>query len=267
MGWFGKKTPQTTPAASTGETGLEPIAAPEAPPVEAAEAEVMPEGAESEVCAVPDAAPAPMEMAAPAPAAAPTPSEALDALKVGNEAFVRGDSSLGYVRASDLGPLQSGQSPIATIISCADSRTSPTILFNQGLGKLFMIRVAGNTVDRRGLASIVYAVKHLKCPLVVVMGHTGCGAVAAAEAIVDGKAELDPSLEEMIVPIIPAVLSARRGHSHDMAAAAVEENARRVAAKLVTADTALADAVEGGSLKIVAAVKDMRTGAVRFLED
>ena len=265
MGWFGRKTPQATPPVPSGETGLEPIVpAPEAPPVEAAETEVMPEG---EACAIPDAAPAPMEMAAPAPTTAPTPDEALQALKTGNEAFVRGDSSLGYVRASDLGPLQSGQSPIATIVSCADSRTSPTILFNQGLGRLFMIRVAGNTVDRRGLASTVYAVKHLKCPLVVVMGHTGCGAVAAAEAIVDGKAELDPSLEEMIVPIIPAVLSARRGHSHDMAAAAVEENARRVAAKLLTADTALADAIEAGSLKIVAAVKDMRTGAVRFLED
>lgn len=260
MGWFGKKTSRGAPPVSTGETGLEPILVetaptPEPPPVEAAEVEV-----------VPKAAPEPLEMAA-APAAAPSPSEALDALKVGNEAFVRGDSSLGYVRASDLGPLQTGQSPIATIISCADSRTSPTILFNQGLGKLFMIRVAGNTVDRRGLASIVYAVKHLKCPLVVAMGHTGCGAVAAAEAIVDGKSELDPSLEEMIVPIIPAVLSARRGHSHDMAAAAVEENARRVAAKLATADTALADALDAGTLKIVAAVKDMRTGAVRFFED
>lgn len=142
----------------------------------------------------------------------------------------------------------------------------PTILFNQGFGRLFSIRVAGNTVDRRGLASIVYAVKHLKCPLVVVMGHTGCGAVAAAEAIVDGRAEMDPSLEAMIVPIIPAVLSARRSRPADPAVAAVEENAKVVAAKLATADPALAQALNAGTLMIVGAVKDMSSGHVRFLE-
>jgi len=124
--------------------------------------------------------------------ASPTPSEALALLKAGNAAFLSGETQLGHVTAKDLEPLQGGQKPIATIVGCADSRTPPTILFNQGLGRLFIIRVAGNTVDRRGLASIVYAVKHLSCPLVVVLGHTGCGAVAAAEAVVDGRAELDP---------------------------------------------------------------------------
>ena len=139
-------------------------------------------------------------------------------------------------------------------------------MFNQGFGRLFSIRVAGNTVDRRGLASIVYAVKHLNCPLVVVMGHTGCGAVAAAEAVVDGKVPLDPSLEEMIVPIIPAVLDARRSGAADMAVRAVEENARRVADKLRTADTSLADAIDTGRLKVVAAVKQMDSGRVVFLD-
>lgn len=120
-------------------------------------------------------------------------------------------------------------------------------------------------MDRRGLASIVYAVKHLKCPLVVVMGHTGCGAVAAAEAIVDGKVPLDPSLEEMIVPIIPAVLDARRSGAADMAVRAVEENARRVAEKLHVADASLAEAIDSGRLKVVAAVKQMHSGEVKFL--
>jgi carbonic anhydrase len=195
----------------------------------------------------------------------PTPTQALDILKAGNDAFLSGDTRLGHVTARDLEPLQGGQAPIATIVGCADSRTPPTILFNQGLGRLFIIRVAGNTVDRRGLASIVYAVKHLKCPLVVVMGHTGCGAVAAAEAVVDGRAELDPSLEEMIVPILPAVLSARQAGGPDQARRAVEENARRVVARLLTSDTALAAAAENGSIRILAAVKDMATGRVDFL--
>ncbi|TPW05038.1 MAG: carbonic anhydrase [bacterium] len=197
----------------------------------------------------------------------PTPAQALDMLKAGNAAFLSGDTQLGHVTAKDLEPLQGGQKPIATIVGCADSRTPPTILFNQGLGRLFIIRVAGNTVDRRGLASIVYAVKHLDCPLVVVLGHTGCGAVAAAESVFDGKSELDPSLEEMIVPILPAVISARHKGGHNLARLAVEENARRVVARLLTADTALAEAVEKGAIRIVAAVKDMSTGRVDFLPD
>jgi carbonic anhydrase len=202
-----------------------------------------------------------------APLSGPTPAQALELLKAGNAAFLSGETQLGHVTAKDLEPLQGGQRPIATIVGCADSRTPPTILFNQGLGRLFIIRVAGNTVDRRGLASIVYAVKHLSCPLVVVLGHTGCGAVAAAEAVVDGRAELDPSLEEMIVPILPAVLSARHKGGNDQARLAVQENARRVVARLLTADTALAEAVDTGAIRIVAAVKDMATGKVDFLPD
>lgn len=212
------------------------------------------------------ATPEPAAEARPPAPAGPTPDQALAMLRDGNAAFLRGESNLGHVKAGDLDDLQSGQQPIATIVGCADSRTPPTILFNQGFGRLFSIRVAGNTVDRRGLASIVYAVKHLHCPLVVVMGHTGCGAVAAAEAIVDGKASLDPSLEEMIVPIIPAVLDARRSDAADMAVRAVEQNARRVAEKLGVADASLAEAIANGKLKVVAAVKQMHSGEVKFLD-
>ncbi len=238
MGWlFGrrKRAEKTMAAAAT--------------PVEAPEVE--------------EAVPAPETEAAPT--APPTPDEALALLKAGNAAFLRGENNLGHVNAGDLDSLQHGQHPIAAIVGCADSRTPPTILFNQGFGRLFSIRVAGNTVDRRGLASIVYAVKHLHCPLVVVMGHTGCGAVAAAEAVVDGRMVLDPSLEEMIVPIIPAVLDARRSDARDMAVRAVEENARRVAEKLAVADASLAEAIAAGRLKVAAAVKQMHSGEVLFL--
>lgn len=252
--WFGRRrkqagaviSPQAEPEVAAAQAAAEAAHAPEA-----------------EHAAEPAAVAAPE----PAPEPAPTPAEALALLKAGNAAFLSGDTRLGHVTAHDLDALQGGQQPIATIVGCADSRTPPTILFNQGLGRLFIIRVAGNTVDRRGLASIVYAVKHLHCPLVVVMGHTGCGAVAAAEAVVDGRAELDPSLEEMIVPILPAVLSARHIGGPDQARLAVEENARRVVARLLTADTALAEAERVGAIKIVAAVKDMATGRVYFLDE
>ena len=238
MGWlWGGRDKGRPVTESTGDTGLEPVA-------------------------TPAAASEPKS----SPPSGPSPEEALAELAAGNAAFLRGENNLGHVTVGDLEELQGGQNPIATIVGCADSRTPPTILFNQGFGRLFSIRVAGNTVDRRGLASIVYAVKHLKCPLVVVMGHTGCGAVAAAEAIVDGKAPLDPSLEEMIVPIIPAVLDARRSGAANMAVRAVEENARRVAEKLKTADVSLADAIDAGRLKVVAAVKQMDSGRVVFLD-
>lgn len=244
MGWlFGGRKSKRNQGAPVA------LATDEASPAPAAEASV-----------------AAVQAAAPPATAAPTPEQALNLLRAGNAAFLRGENNLGHVNAHDLDHLQGGQQPIATIVGCADSRTPPTILFNQGFGRLFSIRVAGNTVDRRGLASIVYAVKHLKCPLVVVMGHTGCGAVAAAEAIVDGKAPLDPSLEEMIVPIIPAVLDARRAGGENLAVAAVEHNARRVAEKLAVADASLAEAISSGRLKVVAAVKQMHTGEVKFLD-
>lgn len=256
--WFGRRK---KPVVSTGGPQAEPevIAAQEA----AAGAAHAHEAAHHPETVAVDVPPEP----AHTPEPAPTPAEALALLKAGNAAFLSGDTRLGHVTAQDLEPLQGGQHPIATIVGCADSRTPPTILFNQGLGRLFIIRVAGNTVDRRGLASIVYAVKHLQCPLVVVMGHTGCGAVAAAEAVVDGRAELDPSLEEMIVPILPAVLSARHMGGPDQARLAVEENARRVVARLLTADTALAEAEATGKIKVVAAVKDMSSGRVYFLDE
>lgn len=249
--WFGRK-----------KTRPEAVIAPQAEP-EVLAAQEATADAPHEADAGPELLPEPV----PEPETPPTPDAALALLKAGNAAFLSGDTRLGHVTAHDLDALQGGQQPIATIVGCADSRTPPTILFNQGLGRLFIIRVAGNTVDRRGLASIVYAVKHLHCPLVVVMGHTGCGAVAAAEAVVDGRAELDPSLEEMIVPILPAVLSARNIGGPDQARLAVEENARRVVARLLTADTALAEAERVGAIKVVAAVKDMATGRVYFLDE
>lgn len=196
-----------------------------------------------------------------------TPDEALAALKAGNAAFCNGEGVINRVSAKDFAALQDGQKPFAVVVACADSRTPPTLLFNQGLGRLFIVRVAGNTVDRRGLASIVYAVKHLKTPVVVVLGHTGCGAVGLAQAIVEGRAELDPALEEMVTPIIPAVLHVKaRSHGGDIALASVEENARHVANGIKIADTSIAAALASGILKIVAAVKDIKTGVVHFLD-
>ena len=264
---FRRRPRHAGPAVLTAEPEVTLVSTPTEPPPSP------PEVAPPEVVAP---SPPPVETAAPPPIKIPqfsgdvgslTPDDALALLKSGNRAFVTGHGALSQVTAKDLVTLQEAQHPFAVIVGCADSRTPPTLLFNQGLGRLFIIRVAGNTVDRRGLASIVYAVKYLKCPIVVVLGHTGCGAVAGAQAVAEGVSELDPSIEEMVVPIIPAVLEARAKGAADLAVASVEENARRVVRRLERSETVLAEALAAGALKIVAAVKDVRTGEVRFLDE
>ena len=107
--------------------------------------------------------------------------EALNRLKKGNEIYVNSKNAVG-----DISPerrketYKNGQKPYAVIVSCADSRVIPESIFSAGIGELFVIRVAGNIVDNSQLGSIEYAVEHLGCKLVLVLGHTGCGAVGAA---------------------------------------------------------------------------------------
>jgi len=135
------------------------------------------------------------------PAARPTPREALGMLKDGNDRFARNGSmplSLGVNRRS---ALAGGQHPVAMILSCADSRAPPEHVFNAGLGDLFVIRTAGEVIDRSVLATLEYGVEHLHVPLIVVMGHESCGAVAAAaDASARGSASMLYLLEAIRAP-------------------------------------------------------------------
>jgi carbonic anhydrase len=123
-----------------------------------------------------------------------------------------------------------GQAPFAVLVSCSDSRVPPELLFDTGLGELFIIRNAGNTVDTAALGSIQYGVLVLGAPLVVVLGHERCGAVDAALQVVDKNATFPGSIGPMIEPIIPAVLKAKSGGAKgdELLDAAVRENVRRV---------------------------------------
>ena len=105
--------------------------------------------------------------------------EALQILKEGNARFATDKSVLRNINAERRESLKNGQNPYAVIVSCSDSRVTPTTVFNAGLGELFDIRLAGNVVDDDALGSIEYAVEHLNTPLIVVMGHQSCGAVTA----------------------------------------------------------------------------------------
>ncbi|MET3664399.1 carbonic anhydrase [Caulobacter sp. 1776] len=207
---------------------------------------------------------------APAPeahAASPqevTPDEALGRLKQGNTIFSRGGANLMLPTLARVAELSKGQKPFAVVIGCADSRTAPELIFDCNLGELFVIRVAGSTVSREGLGSIVYAVEHLGAPLIVVLGHTKCGAVGAAVDVATKHAELHGALHEMVLPIIPAVLEAQEGHPADLQDAAIRRNVRDIAGRLKVADGVLAEKLEEGRLKIVSATYDLTTGVVGF---
>lgn len=199
-----------------------------------------------------------------APAQEVTPDEAMGRLKHGNAIFARGGANLILPTLARVNELSKGQKPFAVVIGCADSRTAPELIFDCNLGELFVIRVAGSTVSREGLGSIVYAVEHLGAPLIVVLGHTKCGAVGAAVDVAKKHTELHGSLHEMVLPIIPAVLEADETHPADLQDAAIRRNVRDIAGRLKIADGVLAERIEEGRLKVVSACYDLATGVVSF---
>jgi carbonic anhydrase len=195
-----------------------------------------------------------------------TSDQALRLLKEGNDQF-RMDAPYRAAQGRERRiELARGQAPFCVLVGCSDSRVPPELLFGRGLGELFIIRNAGNTVDTAALGSIEYGVGVLGCPLIVVLGHEACGAVAAAVDVVDRNATFPGVIGEMIQPIIPAVLAAR-SQSGDLLDNAVRMNARRVAARLKTQSTVLQEALRQDRLKIIAARYDINDGDVDWFED
>jgi carbonic anhydrase len=156
--------------------------------------------------------------------------------------------------------LISGQSPHTIILGCSDSRVPPEIIFDQGLGDLFVVRVAGNVVDDIVLASIEYAAEHLHTPLLMVLGHTNCGAVSAALQ----EDELEGHLPSIAQAIEEAVESSRdaKGDTLDMT---IRAHARITAEHLKASEPILKGLVDNGGLKVVAAYYDLDTGIVEIL--
>jgi carbonic anhydrase len=193
-----------------------------------------------------------------------SPDEALGRLKQGNAIFARGGASIVLPTMIRIAELSKGQKPFAVVVGCSDSRVGPELVFDCNLGELFVVRVAGSTVSQEGLGSIVYAVEHLGAPLVVVLGHSKCGAVGAAVDVATKHSQLHGSLLNMVLPIIPAVLEAQETHPADLQDAAIHQNVRDVAARLKVADGTLAEKQAEGRLKIVSATYDLASGVVAF---
>jgi carbonic anhydrase len=185
-----------------------------------------------------------------------TAEQALERLKQGNDRF-RGDQLEGTGRdGARREALAGGQHPFAIILGCADSRVSPEIAFDAGLGELFVTRVAGNVANRSSIASIEYAVTHLGPKLVVVMGHESCGAVNAA---LEGG-DAGPNLNHLLEHIQPALAATGEGGVD----AVSRSNAALQAERMVQESDIIRRAVEEEGVKIVSAYYHLRTGAFEF---
>jgi len=189
----------------------------------------------------------------------PSAAEVWDRLMAGNRRFVAGQP-----QARDLVPLRqklaSGQSPVAIILSCSDSRVGPELIFDQSLGDLFVVRTAGNVADAVGLGSIEYAVDHLHSPLLVVLGHQKCGAVNAA---CSGEKMPSRNLEAIVERIDPAVAQAKTYAKPDgLVESAIKENVRQSAKDLLANSEIIRDAVKAGKLSVIEAEYELDTGQV-----
>jgi carbonic anhydrase len=190
-----------------------------------------------------------------------TSDQALQALKDGNSRFVAGTPNHPNQDKARVASQVGGQSPFAIILSCADSRVAPEILFDQGIGDIFILRVAGNVAeDDTVLASIEYAIANLGVPLLVVLGHQACGAVGAA---VKGG-DLPGHLNSLVKAIGPAVEQAK-GQSGDAVENTVVVNVGLQVEKMKKIEPIFASAVNAGKLKIVGAKYSLESGAVEWM--
>lgn len=190
----------------------------------------------------------------------PTADEALEMLLEGNRRFLSCTLEHPNHCEESRERLVEGQEPIACILTCADSRVPPVDIFDQGLGDLFVLRVAGNIVNDQILGSIEYAVSHLHCPLVMVLGHTSCGAVGA----VAGGARLGGHIASLTPPIDAAIKKVKGQDGHLVNNASMEL-AKNMATRIAESEPYVADLVASGKVRVVAGFYDLHSGKVEML--
>ncbi len=193
------------------------------------------------------------------PSQAVSPDEAINRLKEGNNRFASAKVTQPKPVAERRAQTAQSQHPFAILVGCADSRTSPELVFDQNLGDLFVVRTAGNLIDDHGLGSIEYAVEHLGARLIVVLGHQRCGAVNAAME----SATAPGHINSLVRDIQPAVQAARDkpGNALDNA---IAENAREVAGR-IRSQAHLGELAR--SVRIIPAIYNLDTGKVNWLQE
>jgi carbonic anhydrase len=195
-----------------------------------------------------------------------TADEALGRLMEGHHRFLQGQPRFNALTRDALADLSKGQQPYATILGCSDSRVPPEVIFDAGPGELFVIRVAGNVLSAEVMGSLQYAGSHLRTPLFVVLGHDGCGAVAAAlESRLRGVEHLS-RIQVLVDSIQPALEGVDpRLEPEQQLQAAVEANVRHTMQAMLESPEGQARAREG-VLKLVGAIYELASGRVRLLD-
>ena len=205
----------------------------------------------------------------------PSPDEAIRMLTEGNARFVAGESA-GFhrdaARLRQAGTENQGDHAYATILTCSDSRVPVEIIFDAGVMDIFVIRVAGNVVRTDEAGSIEYGLAHVHTPVLVVLGHTQCGAVTAVTRAVLGHGhKMERNIPPLVAPIIPAVKKAMAEHpdkkGEDIIPLAVEENIWQGIHDLFMSSPACRHMVKSGQAKVVGAMYDVTTGEVNWLPE
>jgi carbonic anhydrase len=189
--------------------------------------------------------------------------EALQRLLEGNQRYVANKSIDLNESQSRRAEVAKGQSPFATIFSCVDSRVPPELIFDRGLGDLFVIRTAGQVIDNAVLGSLEFGVAELKIPLLMVIGHEKCGAVKATVEAVENNATAEAEINWLVDGIRPAVEAAKT-QSGDLLDNAVKANVSLTVERL-KGSSILSEAVENDDLKIAGARYDLDTGIVEAI--
>jgi carbonic anhydrase len=202
------------------------------------------------------------QSAPPKPANVLSPDAALARLMAGNERYVNGDTIKTNV-AQARAVLSEGQNPYACLVSCADSRISPEFCFNEERGDLFVTRVAGNFVNTDILASLEYGTAVLGAPLIMVLGHTSCGAIGAAVKAYTQNTAFPGHIQALTTALAPAVRTAsENAKGESLVAAATIENVRLNVTRLLESNPIISERVSQGKLKIVGGIYDLPTGRV-----
>lgn len=195
-----------------------------------------------------------------------SPQHAFDSLKAGNQRFVEGKSQDSKRSATRRGELTAGQKPFAIVLSCSDSRVPPELVFDQGLGEIFTVRVAGHALGAGTVASIEYAVEHLGSRLLVVMGHEACGAVKAALTTPAGQSAGSADLDTLVSSITPGLEGTKRDLASDdkTLRKPVKSNVDYTTQRLLERSSIVRKKVEAGELKIVKGIYGLGSGKVDF---
>ena len=190
--------------------------------------------------------------------------DAFGKLMDGNKRFVAGSLAQKDVGDARRKELAGGQHPFAIVVTCSDSRVAPELIFDEGLGDIFVVRVAGNVLDPISLGSIEYAAEHLHAPLLVLMGHEQCGAVSAA---LDATGEPEGNIGAIIKKILPAVKKAKAkgGSKDDILTNAIRENVALSYKDIRGKSPVLKHLIDKGELKVVAGVYHLASGEVESL--